>query len=505
MRKEKTKVKEKKKQFNKGITLIALIITIIVLLIIAGVSIGMLTGDGGIIGKANDAKLETEKSDLEEQINTIVIRNSGDYTMDKDKLLGDFEEELPDGKEIEDSGDLIYIIYPDYSFEVDLETGKVTPTEVEKVEDETPWELAGSGTEADPYLIESIEDLVAFSNSSNENEGAFYSGKYVKLTRNLDFNSSLSYDNPNTKVSEKTNRIIKEDNNGTAIKEFLTSGTGFNPIREFWGDFDGNGKIIKEVYINRPNEDYVGMFGILNGPIKNIGITGKIKGNEYVGGISGRGSSRAEIQNSFVNIEIEGDSNVAGISGNYGDIKNCYVLGNLVATKDIAGISGSQGKGIYNCYNLANITTINEGYSIGGISGGLTNIVNCYNLGNINACEDSSWVGGIAAAGNSTSITNCYNMGKIKEGASQIGGILGLLQNGVSLNNNYYLEGTAEGGIEGKDVEGQAMPLPESEMPSVISVLMTDNEQVEYNGQMVDVWKEDTNNINNGYPILYWQ
>ena len=167
----------------------------------------MLTGDGGIIGKASDAKLETEKSDIEEQMNTIVIRNSGDYTMDKDKLLGDFEEELPDGKEIEDSGDLIYIIYPDYSFEVDLETGKVTPTEVEKVEDETPWELAGSGTEAEPYLIESIEDLVAFSNSVNE--GNHYEDKYVKLTRTLEFNSSLSYDNPNTKVSEKTNRIIK--------------------------------------------------------------------------------------------------------------------------------------------------------------------------------------------------------------------------------------------------------------------------------------------------------
>lgn len=49
------------------------------------------------------------------------------------------------------------------------------------------------------------------------------------------------------------------------------------------------------------------------------------------------------------------------------------------------------------------------------------------------------------------------------------------------------------------------MPLEESEMPSVLSVLMTDNEQVEWNGQMVDVWKEDTNNINNGYPILFWQ
>lgn len=40
-------------------------------------------------------------------------------------------------------------------------------------------------------------------------------------------------------------------------------------------------------------------------------------------------------------------------------------------------------------------------------------------------------------------------------------------------------------------------------MPSVISVLMTNNEKVEWNREMVDVWKEDTNNINNGYPILF--
>lgn len=101
---------------------------------------------------------------------------------------------------------------------------------------------------------------------------------------------------------------------------------------------------------------------------------------------------------------------------------------------------------------------------------------------------------------------NCFNTGKILEEGRQTGGIIGRnfdFEN-ILVNAN-YLEGTAKGGVNGQDIEGQAMPLPKSEMPSVISVLMTDNEQVEWNGQMVDVWKEDTNNINNGYPILYWQ
>ena len=54
---------------NKGITLIALVITIIVLLILAGISIAMLTGDNGLLTKANDAKSETSKAEVIERIN----------------------------------------------------------------------------------------------------------------------------------------------------------------------------------------------------------------------------------------------------------------------------------------------------------------------------------------------------------------------------------------------------------------------------------------------------
>ena len=50
---------------NRGITLIALVITIIVLLILAGVSIATLTGDNGILTKATSAKTSTEKATAE--------------------------------------------------------------------------------------------------------------------------------------------------------------------------------------------------------------------------------------------------------------------------------------------------------------------------------------------------------------------------------------------------------------------------------------------------------
>ena len=67
----KTKVKEN----QKGITLIALVITIIVLLILASVSIAMLTGDNGILTRAGDAKIETALGAVKEQIGLYQIEN----------------------------------------------------------------------------------------------------------------------------------------------------------------------------------------------------------------------------------------------------------------------------------------------------------------------------------------------------------------------------------------------------------------------------------------------
>ncbi len=57
---------------NKGITLIALVITIIVLLILAGVSIAMLTGQNGILTQASNAKSDTVKAEIAEKVNMAV-------------------------------------------------------------------------------------------------------------------------------------------------------------------------------------------------------------------------------------------------------------------------------------------------------------------------------------------------------------------------------------------------------------------------------------------------
>ena len=61
------------KRRERGITLIALVITIIVLLILAGVSISMLTGENGIITQAQTAKEETEKESVIEQVKVDIL------------------------------------------------------------------------------------------------------------------------------------------------------------------------------------------------------------------------------------------------------------------------------------------------------------------------------------------------------------------------------------------------------------------------------------------------
>ena len=73
-----------KKKTSKGITLIALVITIIVLLILAGVTLGALTGDNGILTRAADSKEKTEIADIKEELQRKIleeqITNDGDLT-----------------------------------------------------------------------------------------------------------------------------------------------------------------------------------------------------------------------------------------------------------------------------------------------------------------------------------------------------------------------------------------------------------------------------------------
>lgn len=165
------------------------------------------------------------------------------------------------------------------------------------VSDTTPGVLVGSGTETDPYLIESIEDLIFFSNDVNN--GNTYEGEYVHLKQSLNFNYDKSYVN-------STNTEMFSDYNGdgsvSSIKEEVTSGQGFTPIgianaingkilddaKYFSGNFFGNGNSIMNLHINYNSNSsykttYIGLFGyIKNATLKKISVSGSVQG-EAVG------------------------------------------------------------------------------------------------------------------------------------------------------------------------------------------------------------------------------
>jgi len=83
---------------NRGITLIALVITIIVLLILAGISISMLTGENGLLTKASLAKDNTRAGGIQEEINLAVAQNelynySEGQKTNKDDLIEKLHDE----------------------------------------------------------------------------------------------------------------------------------------------------------------------------------------------------------------------------------------------------------------------------------------------------------------------------------------------------------------------------------------------------------------------------
>lgn len=67
---------------QKGITLIALVVTIIVLLILAGITIAMLTGDNGIITRTNDSKMSQIEGQVKEEVN-LAVQSAKIFAMQK--------------------------------------------------------------------------------------------------------------------------------------------------------------------------------------------------------------------------------------------------------------------------------------------------------------------------------------------------------------------------------------------------------------------------------------
>ncbi len=452
---------------QKGITLLVLVITIIILLILAGITIGAITGENGIIGNAGRAKEEAEianEKDILEKATVQAMGNNKYGNIEEGELQEQLDKETGEGKtEATDIGEEFEVLFKEsnryYTVDKDGNIGDVQKI----VKDEYPGNITVgtdgkklAGNEQEPYQICCIEDLVEWSqNYSN------YMNNYINLERTLNFNSNLSY------VDGK----ILGCNSVEELKDLLTntSGSGFTPIVNFSSTFNGQGYEIQNMYIN--TAENAGLFNSASGKIENLKVSGNITSTE-----NSAGGIVAGISTVGINLEINKCENKAkvisskkaagGIAGagngikitncyNYGeiysygtdrayddyatgsaggivgtnctDIQDCGNEGNVSSSISAGGIIGYKymGFNIVNCYNNGKITgTTYSGGIIGETKAGTGNIYNCYNTGSIYSDTNSGGIAGWIYYNTTAYIYNCCNMGIIS-GNQSIGGIIG--------------------------------------------------------------------------------
>lgn len=237
-----------------------------------------------------------------------------------------------------------------------------TSVSVKQKKSDNPKFEAGNGTETDPYIIATAAQLDEVRN---------FQSACFELSKDIDLSSYLN-----------------------------SNSSGWTPINDFTGKFDGKKHTIKGLWISLSSIGNVGLFANIQGSSDN---------------------KRASVSNLFVNISkkgITGGSSVGGICGSlsYGNIENCMVTGDISGYQYVGGIVGRNNDNYYSssiisqCASSGNIiATYGE---VGGILGyryGSCSIENCYSIANVkNEGSYSSRVYGIGG-----SSENCYFAGTI--------------------------------------------------------------------------------------------
>lgn len=236
-----------------------------------------------------------------------------------------------------------------------------TSVSVKQKKSDNPKFEAGNGTETDPYIIATAAQLDEVRN---------FPSACFELSKDIDLSSYLN-----------------------------SNSSGWTPIENFAGKFDGKKHTIKGLWISLSSIDKVGLFANIQGSSDN-----KI----------------ASVSNLFVNISkkgITGGSQVGGICGSlsYGNIENCMVTGDISGYQYVGGIVGyveycEVASNISQCASSGNIIATDGG--VGGILGyryGSYSIENCYSIANVKA--EGSYSSSVYGIG--CSAKNCYFAGTI--------------------------------------------------------------------------------------------
>jgi len=164
------------------------------------------------------------------------------------------------------------------------------------------------------------------------------------------------------------NHILMNDlDSTTAGYEELASptankGKGWQPIGTeddlFTGTFDGQGYEIRDLFIYRPDESDVGLFGVVDegGVIENAGVVnGNVTGYDDVGGLVGW--NRGTMSTSYSTGSVTGDSSVGGLAGkNNGTASTSYSTGSVTGYVNVGGMVGENTGTVSNSYSTGSVT-----------------------------------------------------------------------------------------------------------------------------------------------------
>ena len=269
---------------KNGITIIALILTIILMLLFIGIRINLVL-KGELFKTAKQAVEQTEIATEKEFIKISMINAIGSDTNEKltqEKLQYELDQNM--GKnttEVTKNGEDFEILIKDKNriYIIDKHDNLIGPENIVKVEFAGDITKNGTldGSSDKPYEIGCIEDLVAFSNMTNGTgviikdgtpvavtKKTEFEGKTIKLVRDLDFELKRSYlDCDRTDFGD----LNGDNSDGNKLITEMTTGTGFKSINEFCCIFEGNNKKIKNLYIHNET-GRAGLFGLIN---KNLG------------------------------------------------------------------------------------------------------------------------------------------------------------------------------------------------------------------------------------------
>ena len=294
-------MKNKAKSFdkNKGITLIALVITIVVLLILAGVTIATLTGDNGIITRTNQAKEETEKAGAKEKVQMEVAGSFDEHgNFDMDKLKENLKENLGlQESDIKDNADgSITVTVDGYEILVDAE-GSINVKKPTPVVTEPPTEKVGEDTIFRDAESSNREAYIPkeFKVSEVESEQKINTGLVVIAPDGSEF-VWVPVDKDTLCVDGVANKEIAEIASGTDYRGVLYTFSGTTSEKRTYSDDGYREPDIVEDYDNEPTylkemNNILGTKFINSGDFKKYmqdeynAIIGsiKIKGGFYIG------------------------------------------------------------------------------------------------------------------------------------------------------------------------------------------------------------------------------